>query len=140
MPETDAMLPAAELRAVRAEAEVARLRAGEASKPVAEGVRLDPAAWIRRWNDASPEKRLAWANRILDLLAEESRCFLLDHDGAVERVSEMELTLSRVMDLVDQLNVRAAEAQAAGASGEEKRWRSLADMVSTALDPGAEQT
>lgn len=139
MLEVSTMLDGPEARIRRAEFEVARLRAGEAPQPVAEGVKLDPAGWIRRWNDASSEKRLAWAHRILDMTAAESRCYQLDHDGAVDRVAELELVLGRVLDLVDRLNARAAKAQAAGDSGEEAMWRSIADLVSAALDPDGER-
>ncbi|MER7500471.1 hypothetical protein AB0L05_27815 [Nonomuraea pusilla] len=52
-------------RANAAEAEVARLRAGETDQPVAENAWPTPAQWIRRWNDATAEQRLVLAGLVL---------------------------------------------------------------------------
>lgn len=50
-----------------ARAEVARLRAGEADSPGDPDTWPTPAEWIRRWNDATPEQRLAMAQAQIDL-------------------------------------------------------------------------
>lgn len=68
-------------RAERAEAEVARLRAGESDQPAAEGARPTPAEWIYRWNRATAEERLAMVGTILTAIEAAERCFLMDHEG-----------------------------------------------------------
>jgi hypothetical protein len=87
---------AAQQRAEKAEAEAKRLRAGEADQPVEPGSVLTPERWIRKFNDASAGRRLAWADRILRLAEEDARCFQLDHEGAVEQLREAWDAISRL--------------------------------------------
>jgi hypothetical protein len=70
-------------RAELAEAEVVRLRAGESPEPAAEGIQPTPAEWIRRWNDASPDQRLARAQQILAEAGAAQRCIMADHEAAI---------------------------------------------------------
>ncbi|MFC6080996.1 hypothetical protein [Sphaerisporangium aureirubrum] len=86
-------------RAEQAEAEVARLRAGESEDPPTEGVRLTPAEWIRMWNDATPERRLHLAALIDQASATQSLCVLADHEGALRQLRDVEETLARVRRL-----------------------------------------
>ncbi|WP_157253175.1 hypothetical protein [Nonomuraea typhae] len=71
-------------RAEKAEAEVARLRAGEAADYPVEGGTPTPAEWIRAWNDATPDRRLRRAAAIMNAFAKAERCFILDHEGRLE--------------------------------------------------------
>lgn len=52
-------------RAEAAEAEVTRLRAGEASEPAPDGTWSTPPQWIRHWNTMPANVRLAMADQIL---------------------------------------------------------------------------
>jgi hypothetical protein len=54
-------------RAENAEAALDRLRAGEADTPGNPYDWPTPAQWIRRWNDATPEMRLAIAEAVITL-------------------------------------------------------------------------
>lgn len=90
------------VRAEQAEAEVARLRAGESAEPAPEGVQLTPAQWIHHWNRATPEKRLDTADWILDLNAKIGRCQIEDHAGAFTELAAAIATIVRVRDLAEQ--------------------------------------
>jgi hypothetical protein len=78
-------------RADRAEAEVARLRAGEADHLPPEDAVHTPAEWIRRWNDEAPEKRLEIIEYVLDAAGRAHRCFLLNHEA---RLADAAVTLT----------------------------------------------
>jgi predicted RNase H-like nuclease (RuvC/YqgF family) len=82
-------------RAEQAEADLARLRAGESAEPAAPHVTLTPAEWIRKFNDATPEERLRVVEVLLEGAARGSRCFQLDHEGVIE-MFQAELTRLRL--------------------------------------------
>lgn len=69
-------------RAHQAEAEVARLRAGE--EPVTDPAVCTPGQWIWQWNRAAPEERLKVAARIQDAMDRSAACFVGDHDARLE--------------------------------------------------------
>ncbi|MET8864655.1 hypothetical protein ABZW11_17095 [Nonomuraea sp. NPDC004580] len=71
-----------ELRQLRAE--VAWLRAGEASEPPAPHVTLTPAEWLWKLHDATPEKRLHVIEVLLGEVDRGSRCFRMNHEGVIE--------------------------------------------------------
>jgi hypothetical protein len=100
-------------RALTAEAEIARLRAGEDDERPDPGTALTPAQWIRKWNDAAPDRRLHAAQRVLEVIDQESRCFQQDHDGRLEHL-EAELS-SRIGQHQRAVN------RATAAEGEVKR-------------------
>ncbi|WP_326642902.1 hypothetical protein OG884_18755 [Streptosporangium sp. NBC_01755] len=81
------------------QAEIARLRAGEADTPPPEGTTPTPAQWIRLWNDLPAEQRLKWAERILGNAEQASRCFLMNHDVEIEELHErLEVASRRLTD------------------------------------------
>lgn len=61
--------------------EIDRLTAGADDSPVEPGVNPTPSQWIARWNAASAERRLAWAEAIIDSGAEARNCLMQDHVG-----------------------------------------------------------
>lgn len=71
-----------ELRRLRAE--VARLRAGEAPEPPAPYTTLTPPEWLRRFNDATPEKRLNAIDVLLGEVDRGSECFRMNHKAVIE--------------------------------------------------------
>ncbi|MDN3356047.1 hypothetical protein [Actinomadura sp. DC4] len=79
----------------QAYAELARLRAGEADDPGPEHSMPTPAQWIRRWNDATAERRLEVITGILRELDRATRCVEMDHDN---RLAEAELVARRLAD------------------------------------------
>lgn len=66
------------------EVEVARLRAGEDTTPREPGTQLTPGQWIRKFNEATTERRLHAAERVLQVIDQESHCFQMDHEGRLE--------------------------------------------------------
>ncbi|GLY81868.1 hypothetical protein [Actinoallomurus iriomotensis] len=98
--ETGYALIAAAIRALgaptedtAAAAEVARLRAGEADDPSPADTMPTPAQWIRRWNDATAERRLEVITRIFGELDRARRCFEMDHEN---RLAEAERVARRL--------------------------------------------
>lgn len=91
-------------RAEQAEAEAARLRAGESDHPAAEGATRTPAEWIHQWNRATAEQRL---NRVEQILADArtaSHCQQTDHDGALRHLADTEQIIARIRHLADVYN------------------------------------
>jgi hypothetical protein len=86
---------AAEQRADEAVTELARLRAGEADDPGPADTMPTPAQWIRRWNDATAERRLEVITRILGELDRATRCFEMDHEN---RLAEAKLVARQLAD------------------------------------------
>lgn len=74
-------LTATHLASARAELE--RLRAGEDPTPVPENAWPTPGQWIRRFNEAPPEERLAVVARALEDARRAGDCFLRNHDGRI---------------------------------------------------------
>lgn len=100
-------------RAEQAEAELARLRAGEEDgyDPLAEPT---PGQWIARFNRATPQERHDAAKFALDNAARAGRCFMMAHEKrleedrharvAVARVEQAEAAVARVRDLHSNAN------------------------------------
>ncbi|MGP3914345.1 hypothetical protein [Nonomuraea sp. 10N515B] len=97
-------------RAEAAEQEVARLRAGEADEPPAEGVQLTPAEWLRKYNDATPERRLQVVEHVRDNAAAARRCLMADHDGALDELRHVHAALARVRHIADVYGYGAIHA------------------------------
>lgn len=122
-------------------AEVARLRAGEADEPIPEDLdvaALTPAQWIRRWNDVTAGRRLAWAEAIIMISAQASECFRMHHSGIAEEVAQlradnarMRMLLTRILDIPR----RPAAFEREGQLGEAytRGWQSVIDAIDTAL-------
>jgi hypothetical protein len=83
--------------AQEANAEVARLRAGESDEPAAEGTTLTPAQFLRMWNDTTPERRLGIAARVLDMNSRDSACTLADHRGKLQELRRSEREARKAM-------------------------------------------
>ncbi|MEU9887990.1 hypothetical protein [Sphaerisporangium sp. NPDC051011] len=83
--EEQAGLDAWRLRAEAAEAEVARLRAGESDAPKLPGVSRTPGQWLKLWNGLPATQRLHWVKRILQAVTAAQRCIEADHDSSVLR-------------------------------------------------------
>lgn len=125
-----------------AHAEIARLRAGEAGEPVPEDVgTLTPAQWIRRWNDVSAERRLAWAESIAMVAKQASQCFRMHHNGLAEEAerlradnTRMRLLLTRILDIPRS----PAPSEQEGALGRAytRGWESVIQALDMALFSG----
>lgn len=72
-------------RADAAEAEVTRLRAGEAAEVAPEYTVPTPAQWLRYFNDATPEQRLRLVAAVQGNGETASRCFM---EGHVARLAD----------------------------------------------------
>lgn len=90
------------VKAGQAQAEVARLRAGEADAPADAGRTPTPAEWIRAWNDADAKTRRETAEAILRDTANAERCFADNHRGRIaqlhERADHAERMVKKVFD------------------------------------------
>lgn len=88
LPELVASLPPEARALVEAaaalEGEVARLRAGAADDPGLPTSRPSPAQWIARFLALPVERRLEWAQTVLEAIDTANRCFEEDHAGQVE--------------------------------------------------------
>ncbi|MEU8040900.1 hypothetical protein [Streptosporangium sp. NPDC049078] len=91
-------------RAQAAEAEVARLRAGESPNPAPEGVQLTPAQWIHRWNQATADERLAKVEQIFNDGAAVIRCQQQDHGAALHELADAQQIINRIRQLADVYN------------------------------------
>lgn len=69
-----------------ARAEIARLRAGEDDTPGDPAVVPTPGQWLRRFNEHSPERRLAAVKAILDSRERSYACFVQNHEGYIEHL------------------------------------------------------
>lgn len=79
--------------------ELAQLRAGEDLTPRGPGCEPTPGQWLRKFNEASPEQRLAWAADIIRHARQVSACeFLEDHRGQIE---EYRSQIQRYQTLAD---------------------------------------
>ncbi|MEV8637778.1 hypothetical protein AB0395_39640 [Streptosporangium sp. NPDC051023] len=131
------MTEADELRA-----EIARLRAGEADEPAPEDTgTLTPAQWIRRWNDVSAERRLAWAESIAMVAEQASQCFRMHHNGLAEETERlradnvrMRLLLTRILDIPRKPAVSEQEGQLGRAYT--RGWESVIQAIGAALFAG----
>jgi hypothetical protein len=83
-------------RTTKAEAEIARLRAGESDEPVPEGTQPTPGQLLRRLHDAPLDDRLLILARILDNATEAAACFERNHDGRI-RSQQAELDATRLL-------------------------------------------
>lgn len=129
---------------VELRAEIARLRAGEAAEPVPEDadvVAMTPAQWIRRWNDVSAERRLAWAESIIMIAEQASKCFREHHQDIAEEAerlradnARMRMLLTRILDIPR----RPAPSEGEGQLGRAytRGWQSVIDAIDTALFAG----
>lgn len=123
-------------------AEIARLRAGESDDPVPEDAGdLTPAQWIRRWNDVSAERRLAWAEAINMISAQASECFRMHPHGLTEEAkrlradnARMRLLLTRILDIPRKPAASEQEGQLGRAYT--RGWQSVIDAIDTALFAG----
>ena len=123
-------------------AEIARLRAGESDEPVPEDAgTLTPAQWIRRWNDVSAERRLAWAESIIMSAEQDSKCFLMDHPALAEEVTRlradnvrMRTLLTRILDIPRKPAASEQEGQLGRAYT--RGWQSVIDAIDTAFFTG----
>ncbi|MEU6725487.1 hypothetical protein ABZ917_17410 [Nonomuraea wenchangensis] len=123
-------------------AEIARLRAGESSEPVPEDAwPLTPAQWIRRWNDVSAGRRLAWAESIAMISEQASKCFLMDHPRLREEAerlradnARMRAILTRILDIPRKPATSEQEGQLGRAYA--RGWQSVIDAIDTALLTG----
>ncbi|MBO3751561.1 hypothetical protein J5X84_36275 [Streptosporangiaceae bacterium NEAU-GS5] len=110
-------------RLEQAEAEVARLRAGEAEHLPPEHAEHTPAEWIRRWNDETPEKRLRVLGALLDAAGRGHRCFMLNHEARLADAAQTltdPAAVARVRAIVDSLTNPALQADLRAAlDGEE---------------------
>ncbi|MDX5563753.1 hypothetical protein PYK79_10860 [Streptomyces sp. ID05-04B] len=79
-------------------AEVERLRAGEESA-TEQGVIPTPGQWIRKWNQATAEKRLNMAAQILEAMTRSSNCFMADHEAQITSLrAELERSRAKSPD------------------------------------------
>jgi hypothetical protein len=85
-------------RAARAEAEVARLRAGEEDgwDPACHPT---PGQWIKRYNDATPEKRLDYVTRLTAAAEQGHNCGMSLHEERVQEGWEAKTAVVRVRAL-----------------------------------------
>jgi len=91
-----------------AEADNKKLRAGEAEDEGPRDSWPTPEQWIKRFNDATAERRLDIARRVLAQSAEAARCFETDHEGRLDHLAKADTELrvyrnawQRVGDLSD---------------------------------------
>lgn len=115
----------AELEQLRAE--VVRLRAGEADNAGEPYVQRTPAQWLRRFNDMTPEQRLAMATAFFNTLEDSASCFQMDHEGRLEDLARLEAM---------SLRVRAERDRLAGSDTIGVVRRHVIDRLTAALDGG----
>ncbi|MGW0821805.1 hypothetical protein [Streptomyces sp. NPDC002845] len=103
-----AALDAREDRTAEAEAELARLRAGE--EPVTDPyIEHTPGQWLYTWNRLTPEQRLEHAARIMRDCVDASQCFMENHRRRLSEESKAWVRLARVEDVVaDMENITGA--------------------------------
>ncbi|MFE9099873.1 nucleotidyltransferase domain-containing protein [Actinomadura geliboluensis] len=101
-------------------AEAARLHEGEDASPLDPAVEPTPAQWLHRFNNATPQQRLAWAEDILRHARDSSRCrFELNHDEEIEELRANVRYLHRqVLDLEQPVRDAALAALAAMRAGD----------------------
>ncbi|GAA2990551.1 hypothetical protein GCM10017559_08220 [Streptosporangium longisporum] len=87
----------------QAEAEIARLRAGESPTPAPEGVQLTPAQWIHAWNRATADERLAKVEQIQRQTGIAFRCQQQDHGTVLQELANVLQTINRVREFADQI-------------------------------------
>ncbi|MET9445330.1 hypothetical protein [Streptomyces sp. NPDC006610] len=111
-------------RAEAAEAEIARLRAGE--EPSWDAVSVPtPGQWVARWNAASAEERLEVAQRVIEDSARAARCFEMAHENHIARCrvsADAQAALARV------------RAESARIRSITPTWAPVADLIDAALD------
>ena len=91
------MAASSSARIEQLEKELADLCAGE--EPYTdERVVPTPAQWIWLWNQATPEKRLEVAQRVIDNGERASTCFTLNHEGEVHRLRDAMAAIERVRE------------------------------------------
>lgn len=122
-------------RAEEAEAEVARLRAGEepGRDPVAEP---SPGQWIARWNASSADERLEVARRVIEDSARAARCFQMDHETRIVVADKMLAARLRVMNR-SEATVARVRAESARIRSVTPTWGPVADIIDAALDDSA---
>ena len=81
-----------------AEAEVARLRAGE-EDDYTEHTVPTPGQWIHQFNHATAEKRLEVIAALLDAAERAHTCFLMAHERRLDEDRQAWVTLARVRDV-----------------------------------------
>ncbi len=114
----------ARARAQRAQAEVARLRAGEESgwDPL---VVPTPGQWIARWNSLGPAQRLDRAKAVIEMAETANRCQFDGHRQRLEEDRQAWVTVARVTELRDSWLLMTLEP------GQVRR---LLDAITRALD------
>jgi len=96
-------LASATVRAAHAEAELARLRAGEEDGYV-QFTEPTPGQWLWQFNQASAEHRLNAIGALLRDAAKGRDCFFLGHEGRVHDGRHAEMALAEVRQVVADMD------------------------------------
>ena len=92
-------------------AEAARLRESEDATPLDPACEPTPAQWLHKFNSATPQQRLVWAQDILRFAGDSARCrFLLRHDDQISDLRGRVEELQHRAEMCNQLHPAPGDA------------------------------
>lgn len=83
------------------EGEIEKLRAGEDTSEVVDGVMRTPGQWLHWLLEKDADGRLATIGTIFGSLEIASECMNMDHKGLQEQLRQTQQTLRRLADILD---------------------------------------